>query len=482
MGDTEGKSLLYLEARCVWITKAGGMQGTQNGSIDGIALTSAIPGGLKMVAGENLLASLLGLEVAAGNDTWFTDSDIRRTAKLLTALLPGTDFITSGYSATPNEDNVFAGSNEDSDDFDDYYMIQRDYLVDGGMVPVEKEDVIRVRRRAAKAMQALFKALDFMPVTDEEVEAAVYAYTSKDMPDRNSQNDLKCAELVMTEKVTGIDIAVILKKEGFEEIAEAIMELNRQRVAADYLQTAAIFDEAFEAKSAINDRNDYHGPGTGYIMDDERKRSIVGSANVLKLEEILSEAGSCGAGDEIFIKELRKAGKGYGKNEVVVAVTPSFGESQKKTLGNVPHLHVLDEIKAGLEEEGLAARFIKCYQSADLGVIASIASKLSGSGISIGVQSKGTTVIHQKDLSPLSNLELFSQGPQLTRDLFRQIGRSAGKYAKGQLPTPIPSVVDPGVRRFLVKSAILHYADTNCVVRGKAPVEFEYERGREHGR
>jgi len=475
MGDTEGKSLLYLEARCIWVTKAAGIQGTQNGSIDGLAISSALPGGLKMVSSENLIASLLGLEVASGNDTWFTGSDMRRTAKLITAMFPGTDFITSGYSATPNEDNVFAGSNEDSNDYDDYYMIQRDYLVDGGLIPVRQKDVIRVRERAAKAMQAVFKALDFTPISDEEVEAAIVAYSSKDMPDRNSQGDLKCAELIMTEKITGIDIALILKKAGFDEEANSILELNRQKVAADYLQTGAIFDEKFNAKSSINDVNSYHGPGTGYIIDKKRSLLISKMNNVIELEKIIENAGECNSEDDIIIEEIGNFQKSHIKDEVVVAVSPSFGISQKKTLGGVSHLHVLNEIKAGLEEEGIEAKFVKCYESADLGVIANVASKLSGSGVSIGIQSKGTSVIHHKDLSPLSNLELFSQGPQLTKELYRMIGKSAAKYAKREVPTPIPSVVDPKIRRFFVKAAILHYDDTNCIVRNKPPVEFKYK-------
>lgn len=480
MGNTEGKSLLYLEARCVWVTKAAGIQGTQNGAIDGLALSSSVPGGLKMVAGENLIASLLGLEVAAGNDTWFTDSDMRRTAKFITSIFPGADFVTSGYSATPNEDNVFAGSNEDSNDFDDFCMIQRDYAVDGGIVPAKEEEIVQVRRRAAQAMQVIFAHLGFAPITDEEVEAAVYAYTSKDMPDRNHQNDIKCAELVMSEKISGIDIAVILKDNGFEKEAAAILELNRQRVAGDYLQTSAIFDQDFNVYSSVNDRNLYSGPGTGYVMSKERRNQINDSAKVLRLEDIIKEASECPAGEQAWIEETGPAGKGKVENEVVVVVSPSFGVKQRMTLGKVSHLRVLDEIAAGLEEEGVLARFVKCYESTDLGVMASIGSKLSGSGISIGVQSKGTSVIHQKDLSPLFNLELFSQGPQLTAELFREIGKSAGKYAKGQIPMPIPSVVDPGVRRFLVKSAILHGEDTNCVVRQKKPMEFIYKKGDGH--
>ena len=33
MGNAEGKSMLYLEARCLLVIKGGGVQGTQNGSV-----------------------------------------------------------------------------------------------------------------------------------------------------------------------------------------------------------------------------------------------------------------------------------------------------------------------------------------------------------------------------------------------------------------------------------------------------------------
>lgn len=474
MGDAEGKSMLYLEARCIWITKAAGMQGTQNGSIDGIALTSSLPGGLKMVAAENLIASMLGLEVAAGNDTWFTASDMRRTAKLVSQLFPGADFITSGYSATPNCDNVFAGSNEDSDDYDDYYMIQRDYLVDGGLKPVKNEDVVKVRRRAGKAMQALFCELDFSRISDEEIEAAVYAYDSKDVIDRNPQNDIKCAELVMQEHITGADIAIALRKTGFDREADAILNLLKERIAADYLQTSAIFDEDFHVRSAINDKNVYQGADEGDQLETKRMQEISENTHGVELEEIIKEAGVCSREEDLRIQEVGDAQPGRG-NEVVLIVSPTFGREQKKTLCNVPHLHVLREVALGLEEEGVPVRFVKCYESTDLGAMASIGSNLSGSGISIAIQSKGTAVIHQKELSPLFNLELFSQAPQLDQKMFRQIGKSAANYAKGTLPRPIPSKVEPEVRRYLVKSAILHYNDTKHIVRQKPPVEFVYE-------
>ena len=46
MGFHESKSLLYLEARCLCLQRAMGVQGTQNGGIDGAPLASTMPGGV----------------------------------------------------------------------------------------------------------------------------------------------------------------------------------------------------------------------------------------------------------------------------------------------------------------------------------------------------------------------------------------------------------------------------------------------------
>lgn len=126
MGYAEGKSMLYLETRCIMITKGAGVQGLQNGSISCIGIPGAVPSGIRAVLAENLITTMLDLEVASGNDQTFSHSDIRRTARMLMQMLPGTDFIFSGYSAVPNYDNMFAGSNFDCEDFDDYLLLQRD--------------------------------------------------------------------------------------------------------------------------------------------------------------------------------------------------------------------------------------------------------------------------------------------------------------------------------------------------------------------
>ena len=57
MGYEAGQSMLYLETRCLLLVKGAGAQGVQNGSISCIALPSALPGGVRAVMAENLIAA-----------------------------------------------------------------------------------------------------------------------------------------------------------------------------------------------------------------------------------------------------------------------------------------------------------------------------------------------------------------------------------------------------------------------------------------
>lgn len=274
MGSSEKKSMLYLECRCLFVTKGAGSQGIQNGSVSCIGVTGSVPAGIREVLAENLVAALLGLECASSNDQSFSNSDMRRTARTMLEFLPGTDFIFSGYAAEPNYDNMFAGSNFDAEDFDDYNVLQRDMQVDGGLKPVTEEEVIRVRNKAARAVQAVFRNLGLSPVTDEQVEAVTYAHGSKDTLPRDVTADLAAAEDVLKRGITGIDVVKALAETGFEDIASSVLNMLKQRVAGDYMQTAAILDRNFHVMSGVNTPNDYMGPGTGYRVDGERWEEI----------------------------------------------------------------------------------------------------------------------------------------------------------------------------------------------------------------
>lgn len=286
MGSSEKKSMLYLECRCLYATKGAGSQGIQNGSVSCIGVTGSVPSGIREVIAENLVAALLGLECASSNDQSFSNSDMRRTARMMLQFLPGTDFIFSGYAAEPNYDNMFAGSNFDAEDFDDYNVLQRDMQVDGGLRPVTEEEVIHVRNKAARAVQAVFTQLGLSPVTDAQVEAVTYAHGSKDTLDRDVTADLMAAEDVLKRGITGIDVVKALAETGFVDVAESVLSMLKQRVVGDYMQTAAILDKDFHVLSGINTPNDYMGPGTGYRVQGERWEEIKKIPHIINPQDI----------------------------------------------------------------------------------------------------------------------------------------------------------------------------------------------------
>ena len=219
MGHAQGMSMLYLEARCIAVVRAAGSQGVQNGSISCVALVLSLPGGTRAILAENVIAAWLDLEVASGNDAIASHSAIRKTAKLMGQFLPGTDFVTSGYSVMPRHDNTFGGGNYDADDLDEWLTIQRDWQVDGGIEPVGEDEVTRVRGRAARAVQAVFAELGLPPVSDAEVEAATSGYDASDMPDRDRAADVEAADAALERKVSGLDVALALDRRGFDDVA-----------------------------------------------------------------------------------------------------------------------------------------------------------------------------------------------------------------------------------------------------------------------
>lgn len=156
-----------------------------------------------------------------------------------------------------------------------------------------------------------------------------------------------------------------------------------------------------------------------------------------------------------------RAEKGTDPKEVVIGVGAAFQREIRKTICGLPLDEVLRNVCAGVEEEGLVPRVVKILDTSDVCFMALESAKLSGSGIGVGIQSKGTAVIHQKDLYPLSNLELFPQAPLMTLETYRHIGQNAARYAKGEQVTPVPSVNDPMVRpKYQVKAALMHIVET----------------------
>jgi propanediol dehydratase large subunit len=470
MGYAQGLSMLYLEARCLAAVRAAGSQGVQNGSISCVALVLSVPGGTRAILGENVLAAWLDLEVASGNDAIASHSEIRKTAKLMGQFLPGTDFVTSGYSVMPRHDNTFGGGNFDADDLDEWLTVQRDWQVDAGIEPVSEAEVLRVRERAAQAVQAVFGELGLPEVSGEEVSAATTGYDSSEMPDRDRAADVTAADELLARGVSGLDVALALDQRGFDEVADAVLSMQRQRVSADYLQTAAVIDAEGVVHSAVNDPNLYSGPGTGYRLEGERWKLLQSLPNVVDPADLLEGDVD---GKPVVI-ERGKAARGVDSAEVVVAVGPAFARAIRTTINDLSHDDVLQAVCDGIRGAGAAPRIVRVRRVADVAFIAHDGAQLSGSGIALGIQSKGTAVIHRADLEPLDNLELFGMSPLYSLESYRAMGRNAAGYALGERVGPVPTELDNFARaKLIVKTTLLHARETQAVEPGAGPVELE---------
>jgi len=470
MGYAQGLSMLYLEARCLAVVRAAGSQGVQNGSISCVALVLSVPGGTRAILGENVLAAWLDLEVASGNDAIASHSEIRKTAKLMGQFLPGTDFVTSGYSVMPRHDNTFGAGNFDADDLDEWLTIQRDWQVDAGIEPVSEDELVRVRELAARGVQAVFVDLGLPPISDDEVAVATTGYDAREMPDRDRAADVEAADDLLARGVSGLDVARALDRHGFADVAEAVLGMQRQRVSADYLQTSAVIDPDGVVRSAVNDPNEYSGPGTGYRLEGERWALLQSLPQVVAPAALLSESSDA----EPIVSNGDAAARGDDPAEVVVAVGPAFADTIRSTIADLDHRDVLEAVSEGVREGGGEPRLVRVRRVADVAFIAHDGARLSGSGVAIGLQSKGTAVIHRANLQPLDNLELFGMSPLYTLESYRAMGRNAAGYALSKRVGPVPTQLDNFARaKLIVRTTLLHARETQAVVPGAEPVELE---------
>jgi propanediol dehydratase large subunit len=445
MAGAERKSMLYLESRCVALARAIGAQGVQNGGIDGASVAASVPSGLRELMSENLMAMMRNLESCSGNDALMSESDMRRTSRTLPIVLAGSDFMFSGFGSIQRYDNMFGPSNFNAEDIDDFLAMQRDWGVDGGLRTVPEDRIAELRREAAQLCRAVYQHLGLADFTDEHVERAVDAAGSKDLGETDTLAVVAAAQAIRDGGITVVDVVAALDETGYEGVAERILVMTAARLAGDYLQTAAIFDEELGVLSLVTDPNDYAGPGTGFEPGPQRQAEIDAIRQARGVADLRAEQAASAvpllavqapAGPRAVSGPGREAAVGQDPREVVIGVSPAVGRDVWRCLSGMPVTDVLAELLAGLEEEGCTGRVVRFNDTVDLGRIGLAAARLAGSGIGIGLQGKGTALIHRRDLAPLANLELYSVAPAVTPELYRLLGANAARHAKGGTPDP----------------------------------------------
>ena len=464
MGGAEKCSMFYLEARCVALARAIGAQGVQNGGIDSAAVAGSVPGGVRSLMAENVMVMLRNLEACTGNDALMSESDVRRTSRTHPIFIGGSDFINSGFGSIQRYDNMFGPSQWNSEDIDDFLAMQRDWGVDGGLRTADEVEVARLRRRATDAVSAVYSWLGLGDFATEWADQAVDAAGSKDITSGDLMLPLTAARTIMETNVTMLDVIAALAENGFDLEAQRCLDMLKARVAGDYLQTSAIFDEDMNVLSLVTDPNEYSGPGTGYQPTPARQAQIDTIRQQRSVSDLLVEQQGY---TNKNISVTGPADVSYDPRDVVIGVSPATGKDIWVTLSGLSVADAITEILAGLEEEGCIGRIVRINDSLDLGMIGLSAARLSGSGVSVGLQAKGTALIHRRDLAPLANLELYSVAPTITRDLYRMMGINAGRHAKGATPEPVrnPYSDEAIEARYHTKVVSLVAIERNCVTK-----------------
>ena len=182
--------------------------------------------------------------------------------------------------------------------------------------------------------------------------------------------------------------------------------------------------------------------------------------------------------DHVTVRDLDPAQPGSDPREVCIGLSPAWGRTVWLSLCGLPIGEVLRQISAGLEEEGCVPRLVRVRSTIDVGLIGLTAARLSGSGIGIGLQGKGTALIHRRDLAPLANLELFSVAPLLTARMYRDLGKNAARHAKGMAPVPIfTGGTDESISaRYHARAVALVALEREACEPGEPPLTVEVTR------
>ena len=478
MGFHEKQSVLYLEARCLCLQRAMGVQGTQNGGIDGAPLTASMAGGMRELMAENLIAVWLGLECASGNDTRISKSEIRVGAKITPYLLAGSDLLCSGFGSIQKYDNSFNPSLFNGEDIEDFLALQRDFEADGGLTPVHESDMRDVRMRAIRAISAVFEELGLATVPEDWMLSVAAASGSLETETFSTGEVTRISGAIRDRGLTAVDVVRALARRGFSREAENLVLMLRQRISGDYLQTSAILRDG-KVISALNDPNDYRGPGSGYRMSEARWDAVRSVRDLQTREKVLERERRVDPTAVPWLVAKGDAQKGSDPREVVIGLSPAFGNELTQTTAGHDLIDVVLALTEGVRDGGGVPRLVRIRHTADTSFLGLTAARLSGSGYAIGIQGKGTAVIHRADRLPHMNIELFSNAPVTSLEHYRGMGRNAALYALGRTPEPIVVPVDGQAlgARYHVRVAMLYAIETGLVIPDAPPLDLDMTIG-----
>ncbi len=354
-------------------------------------------------------------------------------------------------------------------------MLQRDFEADGGLTPLGEDRAMDLRVRALEALSAVLEELGLARPTPEMRASVAAASGSNDTASFTAGDASRISAAIQARGITVLDVIRALAGTGFREEAENLLALVRLRLSGDYLQTSALV-RGGRVVSAVNDPNDYAGPGTGYRIGAARREEIAGIRDVLDEREVLRSQAVFEKAEarRAAYRLIGTAGPGADRAEVVVGISPAFGTRLFRSLAGHGVSDLLRAVTEGIRAGGGTPRVVRMRHTADTSFLGLSAANLAGSGVGIGLQAKGTAVIHRAGRLPHHNLELFSNAPITSLEHYRRLGVNAAAYARDEDPEPVvvPTRGEAMGARFHAEVAMLYAIETGLCVPGAEPEEL----------
>ena len=176
----------------------------------------------------------------------------------------------------------------------------------------------------------------------------------------------------------------------------------------------------------------------------------------------------------LALRGMGPATVGTDPREVVIGISPAFGVKLFRTLSGIPVDDLLKSLIKGITEGGGIPRVVRLRHTADTSFLGLSAARLSGSKVGIGIQAKGTAVIHHADRLPHNNLELFSNAPITNLKHYQMLGYNAARHAEGEIPEPVvvPQRGEAMGSRYHARVALIYAIETSLAVDGADPEEI----------
>ena len=408
--------MLYLEARCVAVTRAAGSQGVQNGGIDGVNVAASVPDGMREVIAENLLRDAPRPRVV--HRQRHADVVLRhpphrahaaaaagrlRLPVLRLRLDPGlrqrvrpVQLQRRGHRRLPRRPARLG-------------------LRGRVCAPQSDDELLPLRRRAVEALRAVLDELGLARFADEDVEAVVAGARLARRAGARPRTWCRTPPTgSWSAASTALDVVRALAARGYERGGRA-----RARDAPPAAATATTCrprrssTRTCACSRRSPTRTTTQGPGTGYRMSRGAPRRDGARAPGVGAGDARRRAGRA-RGLPRAARARARAARHARRTRSWSASRPRSRARSGSRSSGLTVAEVLRQVLAGIEEEGGSARLVRVRRTIDVGAIGWTAARLAGSGIGIGLQAKGTALIHRADLPPLGNLELFSIAPRVT--------------------------------------------------------------------